>query len=608
MSGLAFPGAEGYGAVTRGAYSGSDTPTILIVDSLSAASTGDAATGRGTFLWAITRNYPRIVMFEVCGIIDYRERTSAITITNSHLTLAGQTSPKEGITVFGTNVIISNTSHIIMQHIRVRVGNHPPGQSYDRRGVSIWGSTNIIVDHISGTWAMRQLIEVGNAAENVSVTNSLYAECLHNAEWTRYTGVPSNHGYGSLLREASNLTFKNNVLAYATYRNPSIKRFANAVLLNNFIYPSGDPTRNNLNPSGTGMIYDGDPGMLLDAAIVGNVVLSTEATKASGTTWKYVGQVTSDTDLGTKLYVDDNICDLLSEEPETPEAERWLIYKEGFEFENTSPIDLSGYTIIPASQVEAYVLANAGAKHWYRDPTDERLISQMTNRQGEYVDSVYPRYARVYNWWLTGGGDMTNGFDWATNPTTLTVNGTTLTLDQNCANVQAVIDYLNTMMPAGTEAYKHYGCDFVGLKTIALGSTESIIVSGDGLADFGIQAGTYYGDDGVADWNYDSDARALTSIEGYPEENPHVESAENAGYTNLQIWIHELDESADPVEPPSPLPSAATLITDAQGKASKRLAPGLYAWKVAKTGYVSQEDSIEVGTVNMSIPVNLVAE
>ena len=52
----------------------------------------------------------------------------------------------------------------------------------------------------------------------------------------------------------------------------------------------------------------------------------------------------------------------------------------------------------------------------------------------------------------------------------------------------------------------------------------------------------------------------------------------------------------------------ADLITDAQGKASKRLAPGLYAWKVAKTGYVSQEDSIEVGTVNMSIPVNLVAE
>ncbi len=561
----AFPGAEGYGAITRGAYSGSSEPAILIVDNLSPESFGDDVTGRGTFLWAITRSYPRIVMFEVSGIIDYRDRTSAITIGHPYMTIAGQTSPYEGIMLLGSNIIINRTNDILIQHIRVRVGNHNPMGSIKpeiRRGISIWNSSNIMIDHVSVSWAMRQLIEVGNASENVSVTNSLFAEPLHVAEWTRYTGTPANHGYGGLLRQAANLTLKNNLLAYGVYRNPSIKRHDNAVVINNFIYTCGDPTRFGIDPSGGGMIYDGEEGWTLRASIVGNVVLSTEATKASsGTSWKYVGQVTSDTDLNNEVYVDDNICDLLSEFPETPETDRWLIGKPGFVFQNASPIDLSKYTILSAAETEEHVIANAGAKPWYRDSTDERIVNQVTNRQGAYINSVYPRYARVFNWWLDGKGDMTNGFNWALNPTSIVVNGTTLTLNQNCANVGTVVNYLNTMMPAGTEAYEHYGTPWVGFRTLAIGAEQQITVSGPGLEYFGIRAGTYYGDDGVPAWEYDSATRALTDIAGYPA-NPH-ELSTDPQFTNLQIWLHKFPENETPKEEN---PEQFTLNIDIKGK------------------------------------------
>ena len=63
-----FPGAVGYGTESRGAYTGSATPTILIVDTLFAGSlkTGE---NRGSFEWAIRQTYPRIIIFEVGMIV-----------------------------------------------------------------------------------------------------------------------------------------------------------------------------------------------------------------------------------------------------------------------------------------------------------------------------------------------------------------------------------------------------------------------------------------------------------------------------------------------------------------------------------------------------------
>src|SRR5262245_21981769 len=86
---LAFPGAQGLAGRTPGGRGGK----ILRVTTL-------AAEGPGSFVEAIEAKGPRIVVFEVGGIIDLKKRE--LKITEPFLTIAGQTAPSPGITLIRT--------------------------------------------------------------------------------------------------------------------------------------------------------------------------------------------------------------------------------------------------------------------------------------------------------------------------------------------------------------------------------------------------------------------------------------------------------------------------------------------------------------------------
>ena len=90
---LAFPGAEGYGAYATGGRGGQ----VVHVTNLNAAGTGSLAD-------AVSQS-GRFVVFDVGGVIDITGKS--ITIA-SNVTIAGQTAPGEGITVYGGRVIASN--------------------------------------------------------------------------------------------------------------------------------------------------------------------------------------------------------------------------------------------------------------------------------------------------------------------------------------------------------------------------------------------------------------------------------------------------------------------------------------------------------------------
>src|SRR5262245_36969468 len=80
---LAFPGAEGYGRFAVGGRGGS----IIRVTNLNSS-------GPGSLREACETNGPRIVIFDVAGIIDVG---TPITITDPYITIAGQTAPGDGI-------------------------------------------------------------------------------------------------------------------------------------------------------------------------------------------------------------------------------------------------------------------------------------------------------------------------------------------------------------------------------------------------------------------------------------------------------------------------------------------------------------------------------
>ena len=87
----AFPGAVGPAAATPGGRGGQ----ILRVTTL-------APDGPGSLKAAIETPGPRIVVFEVGGVIDMGRET--IEIKHPYLTIAGQTAPGPGITLIRTGI------------------------------------------------------------------------------------------------------------------------------------------------------------------------------------------------------------------------------------------------------------------------------------------------------------------------------------------------------------------------------------------------------------------------------------------------------------------------------------------------------------------------
>ena len=72
--------------------------------------------GPGSLREAIAMEGPRIVVFEVGGVIDLEKQT--ITISNPDITIAGQTAPSPGITLIRGGIDVK-THDVILQHLRI---------------------------------------------------------------------------------------------------------------------------------------------------------------------------------------------------------------------------------------------------------------------------------------------------------------------------------------------------------------------------------------------------------------------------------------------------------------------------------------------------------
>src|SRR5689334_20899583 len=99
---LAFPAAEGFGRFAAGGRGG----TVYHVTNLN-------ATGAGSFRDAVSKT-ARTIVFDVAGVIKIKEKIAAAP----GITIAGQTAPGTGITVYGNGVSFGGNS--IIRYIRFR--------------------------------------------------------------------------------------------------------------------------------------------------------------------------------------------------------------------------------------------------------------------------------------------------------------------------------------------------------------------------------------------------------------------------------------------------------------------------------------------------------
>ncbi|MCF0261612.1 MAG: hypothetical protein HUK23_01705, partial [Sphaerochaetaceae bacterium] len=225
----------GYGSDTVGGKGGQ----IIKVTNLNAS-------GEGSFRAALEAEGPRIVVFEVAGVIDLGKKQ--IKIKNPYLTVLGQTAPSPGITCIRGGITF-NTHDIIFQHIRFRMGDagaeigegFEPEISTGANG----NSYNIVVDHCSVSWGVDENLSVSgkrgtgpeNASHDITYSNNIIAEGL---AWSVHSKQTMNHSMGTLVMDdCTNISIIGNFYAHNYERNPWFKGNSSGLIVNNLIYDPG---------------------------------------------------------------------------------------------------------------------------------------------------------------------------------------------------------------------------------------------------------------------------------------------------------------------------------------------------------------------------------
>ncbi|MCI0685242.1 MAG: hypothetical protein L0Y71_24345 [Gemmataceae bacterium] len=219
----AFPGAEGWGAATAGGRGGK----IIHVRNRNAS-------GPGSLAEACATEGPRIVVFDVSGVIR-----GNIRITKPHITIAGQTAPGAGITIEG---MISTYDHgvhdIIVRHLRVR-RNRDKGSGGDciqmgGLGPRKTGTYNIILDHLSLCWGNDEVIDLYHA-HDVTVQWCSVEE----SDDQGHSKGPHNYGIISAAEDNGAVSVHHNLWAHHARRVPCLAPYrpnAAGDFCNNLIY------------------------------------------------------------------------------------------------------------------------------------------------------------------------------------------------------------------------------------------------------------------------------------------------------------------------------------------------------------------------------------
>ncbi len=219
---VAFPGAEGGGKYSFGGRGG----RVLIVSNLNDS-------GPGSFREACETPGPRIILFNVAGIIQLQDR---IRIRCPYVTISGSTAPGDGVCIAG-NTVELETHDIIIRHMRFRRGATDAADRNDSIGGNPIG--NVMIDHVSASWGLDENMSMYRhmyadpkggpdlklPTVNITIQYSIFSEALNTY----------HHAFGSTIG-GLNSTFHHNLWACNTGRNPSVGMYGDFTFANNVIF------------------------------------------------------------------------------------------------------------------------------------------------------------------------------------------------------------------------------------------------------------------------------------------------------------------------------------------------------------------------------------
>ncbi|MHC4072526.1 MAG: pectate lyase family protein [Planctomycetota bacterium] len=359
----AFPGAEGFGAQSLGGRGGN----VLFVTNLNDS-------GPGSLRAAVETDGPRTVVFRVSGTIALQ---STLAIRNSHITIAGQTAPGDGICLKNHALAIA-ADHVIVRHIRCRPGDNTKAES---DAMSISSGRDIIVDHCSASWSVDETLSASTGGQlgNVTVQWCIISESLNDS--SHHKGP---HGYGALIRGGwgNGYTYHHNLFAHHKARLPRPGNYNDrSEDPNGFIFDFRNNVIYNWGGSAAGYNADGSNGTnsITKMNFVGNYYKA--GVNSTGSL------AFSESTRSARAWFSGNCMN------GSYPAEPWsLVTFSGF-----SPRDLGAYIqpepiSVPSVRTEdavaAYkrVLTEAGAVLPKRDAVDSRIVGEVGDGTGKIIN------------------------------------------------------------------------------------------------------------------------------------------------------------------------------------------------------------------------------
>ncbi len=375
----AFPGAWGGGMYSFGGRGG----TVLVVTNLNDS-------GPGSFREACETGGPRIVVFNVAGIIHLKDR---IRIRAPYITIAGSTAPGDGVCIAG-NTVELETHDVIIRHMRFRRGETWVGDRNDSIGGNPTG--NIMIDHVSASWGLDECMsmyrhmyqppeggkELKLPTVNITIQNSIFSEALNTY----------NHAFGSTIG-GLNSTFHHNLWACNSGRNPSVGMYGDFTFVNNVLFNWVHRT-----------IDGGDQRSLFN--IINNYFKPGPATPSGKPiAWRILKPESERSktvvDNFGKAYVDGNVVEGNAQvtknnwdggvQPESRAPVESVLPK----IRVNEPFPHAPLKILSAKDAYQYVLDNAGATLPRRDAVDQRITK--TVRTGKVTAKPGPNAAQKFS-------------------------------------------------------------------------------------------------------------------------------------------------------------------------------------------------------------------
>jgi pectate lyase len=371
----AFPGAEGFGAMTAGGRGSRVIEVTNLNDS-----------GPDSLRAAVEAEGPRIIVFRLAGTIGLK---SNLVVTHPFITFAGQTAPGQGITLRPVSsavdaLLLIETHDVVVRFLTLRAGPPSAGDAIMIQASDTHDTTNVVIDHNSMSWAVDRNLATWYDVHDISIQWNIFSEglnCSIHPKGCHSKGVLLG-GYASDESKtkpgAANISFHHNLMAHNGERDPYIEASGVIDVVNNVAY----------NPFGTFSHIDMIDQLAPDwVNYIGNYFKPGPNTEV-----KYAIRALNPGTPGAGIYVKGNIGPHRKNDslPETN-----IVDPGSRKFVVSNPFP--GKTITTSTALQAYdqVLAGAGATMGLncdgtffsrQDTVDKRIISDVSKGTGKIIN------------------------------------------------------------------------------------------------------------------------------------------------------------------------------------------------------------------------------